>query len=105
MIAGAGFSFLIGGLALVLAIIGLTGRGAADAASAPTNLIVGVASIVGAAGYLAFRKWAIPVYVVAVVGHFISHARLLISHGGAAQTRGVIINFSAASPPAGPTPL
>ena len=83
---GGIFSLLIGGLALLLAVMGFMGRGGhADVASALPNLITGIASLAGAAGYLALKKWAIPVYFVAVVIHFVSHWLLFVSHNASAR--------------------
>ncbi len=83
MLFGAVFSLGIGALALLLAVIGLLGRGgAADRISALPNLITGIASIAGSIGYLTFKKWAIPTYAVAVLGHIVSHVQLVMAHGG-----------------------
>lgn len=83
VLLGAAFSLGIGGLALILAVVGLLGRGgAADRMSALPNLITGIASIAGAVGYLTFKKWAIPTYTVAVIGHIVSHVQLVMAHGG-----------------------
>jgi hypothetical protein len=81
IVIGAAFSLLIGALALVLAVRGLEGKGgAADVAGAWPNLVTGIASMLGAVGYLRLRKWAVPVYLVAVVGHFTSHTMLFVAH-------------------------
>ena len=81
LLLGAVFSLLIGLFALLLAGFGFTGKGGENnVASALPNLITGLASIAGAAGYLALKKWAVPVYFIAVLGHFISHGLLLHSH-------------------------
>src|SRR5205085_2890386 len=86
MFVGVVFSLFIGVLALVLGIHGLQGRGgAADVATAFPNLITGITSLVGAVGYLALKKWAVPVYAIAVIGHFVSHTMLLISHSGSGR--------------------
>jgi hypothetical protein len=86
VIIGVVFSLLIGGLALLLAATGLMGRGGqADIVSGWPNLITGIASIIGAMGYLALKKWAIPVYVVAVVGHLVSHTLLFVSHSASGR--------------------
>lgn len=83
---GGVFSLLIGGLALLLAIMGFMGKGGpADIASAWPNFITGIASIVGAVGCLALKKWAVPVYSVAVVGHFVSHALLFVSRSASGR--------------------
>lgn len=84
LIAGGIFSILIGALALVLALRGFQGKGGpAELATTWPNLITGIASLVGGGGYLAQRKWAVPVYAVAVVGHFVSHGMLFVMHSGA----------------------
>lgn len=91
---GAVFSLLIGGLALVTAILGFLGKGgAADIHTAFPNLITFIASIAGAVGYLALKKWAVPVYAVAVIGHIISHTMLYMIHAasGRVSSNGIII--------------
>jgi len=83
LIAGGVICLLIGLVVLQLALRGLQGRGsAADVATTWPNLVTGLASLIGGMGYLTQRKWAVWVFLVAVIGHFVSHGMLIAQHGG-----------------------
>ena len=78
LILGVLFTLLMGVIALYSAMIGFQGKGsAADMATAWPNIMTGIASLIGGVGYLRFKKWSIPVYAVAVIGHFVSHGELI----------------------------
>lgn len=84
---GAAFALVTGLPALALALAGFLGRGGrADAATAIPNLITGLASLCGAWAYLSLRRWSVPIYAFAVLGHFAAHARLISLHGGFGHT-------------------
>ncbi len=86
LLLGVLFALLTGVIALFAAKVGFQGRGsAADGATIWPNLITGSASLVGAAGYLQLRKWSVPIYAVAVAGHFASHLQLLAMRAGSGR--------------------
>ncbi|MCW3055435.1 MAG: hypothetical protein JWN14_4605, partial [Chthonomonadales bacterium] len=65
---------------------GLLGKGGAgDRATALPNLLTGIASIAGAIDYLRLKKGALPVYAIAVIGHFVTHGILFVSHLGSGR--------------------
>ena len=74
-------ALLLGVLALFSAIIGFAGRGnAADVTTAVPNLIVGLASLIGAVGYWLLKKWGHYVYAVAVIAQLLNHTSLFLSY-------------------------
>ena len=79
VILGILFSLLVRAMALVAAKVGFAGKGSA---AAWPNLLTGVALFIGTVGYFMLKKWAVPVYRVAVVGHFVSHTTLLSLRSG-----------------------
>ena len=77
------FSIFVGIASILSAKVGYSGNGrAVDTATALPNLITGLCSVVGAIAYYANNKLAIPIYLVAVVGHFASHYLLISVRGG-----------------------
>jgi len=86
VLLGVVFSLCIGILAVLLGLGGLLGKGGAgDRATALPNLLTGIASIAGAIDYLRLKKAALPVYALAVIGHFVTHGILLVSHLGSGR--------------------
>jgi hypothetical protein len=88
------FSCLTGIVALLSARAGASGHASAtDIANLLPNAVTGLASLVGTAGYFARRRWCVPVYAVAVLGHFYSHAQALSLHGtgGGARLLGLAL--------------
>jgi len=86
VVLGVVFSLGIGILAVLLGVGGLLGKGGAvDRSTALPNLLTGITSIIGAVGYLRRKKWALPVYALAVIGHFVAHGLLFVSHLGSGR--------------------
>ena len=87
-------AFLLGLIALLSAIVGFAGLGnTADLASALPSLIIGLASVIGAAGYWLLKKWGHYVYAVAVAAQILNHVSLFISYlsSGRANVVGTVI--------------
>ncbi len=80
VVLGSALAVGLAVLALVSVFFGLQpGANAADRATALPNLLTGIASVLGAAGYWRGKRWGPYAFAASVAGHVLIHSAFVIS--------------------------